>query len=112
MLVRRSVLTRREVKCDKTERAREKERRQKREREREREKEGEREREYASERRKQKGGQGRLREAGIATEGPLRNEQPVERASVSCWLMLPLTMKSLGCIADEPKRDIKATITR
>lgn len=102
MLVRRSVLTRREVKCDKTERAREKERRQKRERE----------REYASERRKQKGGQGRLREAGIATEGPLRNEQPVERASVSCWLMLPLTMKSLGCIADEPKRDIKATITR
>lgn len=45
--------------------------------------EREREREYASERRKQKGGQGRLREAGIATEGPLRNEQPVERASVS-----------------------------
>lgn len=35
MLVRRSVLTRREVKCDKTERARERERRQKRERERE-----------------------------------------------------------------------------
>jgi len=55
------------------------------EQEREREREREREKERASERRRQKGDQ---RGAGIATERPLRNEQPVERASAGCWLLL------------------------
>lgn len=44
-----------------------------------------REREKESERRRQKGDQ---KGAGIATERPLRNEQPVERASAGCWLLL------------------------